>query len=169
MWNLSAAGREQAASLATEGFWARVEALHSSDEPKALQTGAPAAAMHGLNMAGHAGLREVERPAGRVGDYAAAVRAYLKGKSGIPGWESRDAASLRIGEAIRTLLDSGARVTAVISHGLVITLYMTALLGLSSAYDLWTQIPFAGHARIDPDTARLLQPFTSPAVRPRPD
>jgi broad specificity phosphatase PhoE len=132
--------------------------LVSSDEPKALATAAPAAARHGLRVVAVPELREVRRPREKIGDYAGAVREYLS--SGRPGWEPAREAAARVGGGIaRALAEHPGATIAAVSHGLVLTLYLSSLLGRDDRFPLWRTIGFTGWARVDPHGRRLLEGF----------
>jgi broad specificity phosphatase PhoE len=157
-WRLSAAGRVQADRLASAPFWSGVEVLVSSGEPKALATAAPAAERHGLRVVPVPELREVRRPLEKIGDYAGAVREYLS--SGRPGWEPADEAAARVARGFeRALADHPGGTIAAVSHGLVLTLWLAALLGRDDRFPLWRTIGFTGWARVDPRAPRLLEGF----------
>jgi broad specificity phosphatase PhoE len=157
-WRLSAAGRAQAGRLAAAPFWSGVEVLVSSDEPKALATAAPAAESRGLRVVALPELREVRRPPEKIGDYAGAVRAYLS--SGRTGWEPAHEAAARVaGGFERALAEHPGRTIAAVSHGLVLTLWLAALLGRDDRFPLWRTIGFTGWARVDPRGPRLLEGF----------
>ena len=157
-WDLSAAGVEQAQVLAGAPFWPGVQVLVSSDEPKALATATPAAARHGLDVLPLPELREVRRPAEKIADYAGAVREYLS--AGRAGWEPAHQAAARVGRGIEHVLaEHPGRTIAAVSHGLVLTLYVAALLGRDDLFPLWRTISFTGWARVDPQARRLLEGF----------
>ena len=159
-WRLSDAGAAQARKLAGAEFWPRVELLYSSDEPKAMDTARPAARRQGLVLRPLTRLREVRRPKDRLENYAAAVQAYLSGRGERYGWESLESAERRIWMSVgRVLRAHPGRNVAIVSHGLVLTLYACRLLDLADRYGFWKGIPFAGHARVDADSAVLLKGF----------
>jgi broad specificity phosphatase PhoE len=138
--------------------------LVSSDEPKALSTARPAVLRHRLELESLRELREVQRPAVRIPDYPAAVQTYLGGgnrdRQRPTGWEPRAAAEERVFGAITGLLERCSEPTvAVVSHGLLLTLYATHLLRLDDPFTFWNDIPFGGYARVDPTSGTLLEGF----------
>lgn len=162
-WSLSSLGLVQARQLATAYFWNRVGVIYSSDETKALLTVEPAVRSHGLRLRALSGLREVRRPAGHVPDYPAAVREYLTGRGEGLGWEPLESAERRIRRSMNRILRMPPRGTlAVVSHGLVLTLYACRLFGIHDLYAFWQRIPFAGYTRLDPDAETLLAEFRPP-------
>jgi broad specificity phosphatase PhoE len=165
-WRLSPGGREQALALAREPFWRQIRTLHSSDEPKAVQTAEPAARRHGLSLRAVPALREVRRPAGRLPGWEEAVRDYLTGTRGPESWESCAEADWRMAAAVaRILSEHPAGDVAIVSHGTVLALYACRLLGLEDRFAFWTTIPFAGWARVDPAARRLIRGFSIPPPR----
>ena len=159
-WGLSSTGAAQAEALARASFWPEIRALYSSDEPKAVATARPAAVSHGLRLRLVPGVREVRRPVGRLEDYDAAVRGYLGGTGRWPGWEPLAAAELRVWRSIGRILRAHPEgYVAIVSHGLVLALYACRLLGLRDRYGFWRTIPFAGWARVQPETGTLVKDF----------
>ncbi|MFN2433021.1 MAG: histidine phosphatase family protein [Gemmatimonadota bacterium] len=159
-WDLTARGRAPAEALAGAEFWPRVDLLLTSDERKAMATAAPAAARHGLTAVPEPGLREVRRPAGRIEPWEAAVRGYLEGRGEALGWEPAASAGSRIAASLgKALLEHPAATIAAVSHGSVLALYVGRLLGLEDVHALWSEIPFAAWASLDPDEPRLLRRF----------
>ena len=164
-WALSQRGREQAQTLARAPFWHDVRVLLSSDEPKALETAQPAAARHGLLLRGLPALREVRRPAGRLDDWEGTVREYLSGRPGPGGWEPYPDAARRAASAFDEILSAyPAGHLAVVSHGTLLTLYLSGLLALPDPFTFWATIPFAGWARLDPREPRLIRDFQAQPV-----
>jgi broad specificity phosphatase PhoE len=155
-WHLSPEGRTAAEALGAEPFWADVTAIASSTEPKAVGTAQRIAAPHGLPLRIEPDLREVARPWAGAG-YRELVRRYFAGEA-LDGWEPREQASARVRACIdRVVAASAGRDTAVVFHGLALTLYLAGLLGLDSgaAYDFWSDLRFPDLAIADLDAQRL--------------
>jgi broad specificity phosphatase PhoE len=132
-WQLTEQGRADAAELAGSRPWAEVTTVASSPELKARDTAAPVAEAAGSSLLIENDLREVERPQVRDG-YEELVRRYLTGGS-LVDWEPREAARARFAGAVARLVGQAAGDVVVVTHGLVISLY----LGLS--FEQWRQLP----------------------------
>jgi broad specificity phosphatase PhoE len=159
-WHLSPAGRSAAEALAAANSWPALARLYSSAEPKAIATAQRIAARNGLPLSIEPRLCEVERP-WTEDDYRELAHHYLRGEA-VEGWEERSAASKRIDGAVRDVVAAhGAADVGIVSHGLVLSLYLAGVLGLDgpATVDLWEGIDFADYAILDPSARRLLQPF----------
>jgi probable phosphoglycerate mutase len=119
---LNAVGRWQAARLAErlERFTPRIEALLSSDLPRATETAAPIAGALGLEV--HVDSSWRERSFGpfegkRVGE--ADLWRTATGSIDVPGVESADAFHARIARAITSVVGRfpGQTCVAVVTHG----------------------------------------------------
>lgn len=152
-WQLSAEGRAAAEQLAQAPVWKQLTLIASSPEPKAWATAKPIAAAAGLDLQEEADLREVSRPFAPINRtaYVALVQRYLAGEP-IPGWEPRDTARARIESCIARLVDRAIGPRAVVSHGLVLSLY----LGL--AHEEWQRVPLPAVAAVDRER-RLVRAF----------
>ena len=157
-WGLTERGRRQAQELAAAAFWPSVSLLLVSDEPKALATAEPAARRHGLRLETTPALREVRRPAGRLDDFAEAVRRYLERQpEAPPDWESADAAARRVAECLDEALAHRPDSTiAAVSHGTVLTLYLERLLGRDRAHEVWSGMGFGSCTRVDLERRALV-------------
>lgn len=159
-WHLSPEGRAAVDALADEPFWPQVRGIHTSAEPKAEATAQRIAARHALPIRIEPELREVERP-WTESDYADAVRRYLTGET-LGGWEPRGPALARARSCIDGIVKRHEGVdVAIVSHGLALTLYVAALLGLDGdkAHELWSRIRFPDVAALDPAAGRLERAF----------
>ncbi len=160
-WYLSPEGRAAAEALADEPRWANLRGLHTSPEPKAVATAQRIAARHGLPIRIEPDLREVERRTWADAGYADLVRRYLRGEA-VGDWESKAAAGRRVRACIdRIVARHRTSEVGVVSHGLVLTLYLADLLDLdgTAAYDLWTRMRLPDVAVIDPIAGRLEEGF----------
>ena len=159
-WHLSPEGRVAAESLAGEGGWAGLARLYSSPEPKAIATAQRIATRNALPLSIEAALHEVERP-WTDGDYRALARSYLRGEA-VEGWEGRDVATARIRRAIETIAAAhGEADVGIVSHGLILSLYLTDLLSLDGAatVELWDGIGFPDYALVDTVDLKLVRRF----------
>jgi broad specificity phosphatase PhoE len=157
LWHLSPEGRAGADALAGEPFWQDVERLLASSEPKAYGTGQRIAAKHGLPLRIEHDLREVSDRAWVAGGYEELVRRYFAGEN--VGWEPRDAALARVRACIEAIASTADGDVAVVAHGLVLTLYLSDLLGLDSpaAFELWSRIRFPDVCTLEGTT--VVRPF----------
>lgn len=162
-WPLSPDGEAEARALAEADFWADVDTLYSSPEPKALETVRPAAERYGLEVREDERLREVRRPAGWLDDYAGAVRRYLERPNEPPeGWEPAPDAEERMRAFVRTVKrEHPDGCVAVCSHGLALTLFLSALdRPPGGPFALWSGIGFGEVAVVEGDA--VLLPFGEP-------
>ena len=161
LWHLSAEGRAATDALADEGTlteaWNAIDRLYVSSEPKAIATAQRIAARHELPITIVHDLREVEGRAWVEQGYDEQVRRYFAGEP-VAGWEARDAAQARVTSAIEKI-ETGD--TAIVSHGLALTLYLAGLLDLDAeaAYEMWSSIAFPDVAIVDPAARTLVRPF----------
>lgn len=159
-WHLSPEGRAGASALGEDPCWADVALLYTSPEPKAVATAQRIAARNEKPIAIEHALREVARP-WTSGDYRELVRRYLAGDA-VDGWEARAAALDRVRAAVDAIHECHAdEDVGVVSHGLVLTLWLAELLGLDTAgtFGLWDRIRFPDVAVVDPDARTLERDF----------
>ena len=160
-WHLSEEGRTAIEALGREPRWGTLGRLYTSPEPKAVATAQRLAAPHGLLITIEAALREVEnRP--WVGEgYAEQVRRYLAGEAADP-WEAKAGALDRVRACLAGI--SGRHPegdVGVVSHGLVLTIYLADLVGLdgAAAHELWQRIRMPDVAVVDPVAATIERAF----------
>jgi len=160
-WPLSEQGFQQVRKLAELPFWSEVDLICTSLEPKALQTAQIVAERHSLPIEPAFDLRELRRTGDRVADYEAAVREVLENPTTcFHGWEPAGEAQTRIVTAIeRLLMLYEGETLAVVSHGLVLTLYLAYLTDTAPTLDLWHSLPFASATRVDPEARTVLNHF----------
>ena len=160
-WALSEPGIRQARQLAELPFWQDVQIICSSVEPKALQTAQIVAERRSLPVEPVFDLRELRRTEGFVLDYYAAVRQVLENPfKSFNGWEPAGEAQTRILTAIERLwmLHEGETLV-VVSHGLVLTLYLAYLTDSAPTLDLWHSLPFASAVQVNPEVRAILNRF----------
>ncbi len=162
-WHLSPEGRTAAETLAAEPYWSELRGMHTSVEPKAIATAQRIAAPNDLPIRIERELREVEGRVWVESGYETLVRGYLGGESP-DGWEPLDQARARVRGCIDGIVErhNGLHV-GIVSHGIVLTLYVSDVLGLSSseAVELWGSIRFPDVAMFDPEAKRFEQEFGS--------
>jgi broad specificity phosphatase PhoE len=133
-WELSEEGRSRAARLGASLRSYYPDAIVSSPEPKAQQTAAIVADILGLTFETVDGLQEHERSdVPFIGDsFQDAVADFFARPSfRVLGRETADQAHDRFAGALARILDPRARETlAVVSHGTVISLYVSRITAL---------------------------------------
>ncbi len=149
-WPLSEKGRRDASTLARRDFWRRIDLAFSSPEPKALQTAEPAARRWGIPLEIVDCLRELRRPR-LVQDYEKTVeRLFSDPEVSIVDMEPAAQAAERITRCIRGLVEAHSTQTlAVVSHGLVLTLFLAQLEGRWPTVAEWQSVPFTGLIVVD--------------------
>src|SRR5919197_3445278 len=156
-WQLSEAGRRDAASLARWEGWRGLRVIASSPEAKAVDTARPIAAAAELELVVEADLREAGRPSLPLVSrerHVAQVAAYLRGEP-LPGWEAPQEVTRRVTTCIERLLATASGDAAIVSHGLALSLY------LGSSFTEWERIPLPAVAVLDAATRRVIEPWTS--------
>lgn len=168
-WRLSGEGTTAAAELAHDPGWGEVALVATSPEPKARDTARPLAAARGAPLREEGGLREVRRrgtPLLPRPAYVELVGRFFAGEP-VPGWEPRDEARERIRAAVARALEEAGGPLVVVSHGLVLSLYLASLEG-RDVPDLaaWEAIPLPGVTLVDAGAGRLVRPFAGSVPRP---
>ena len=163
-WGLSREGEIAALALLQHPALSHVDVVVSSPEPKALATAGLLSAE--APVVTEPNLRELDRS--RLGwlrdenAYSAVVREILNhsGRS-VRGCERADDVQRRIAHAIDRIVEQYPHGTvAAVSHGIVLTLYLSWLLGLETpSLTLWQSIGFPDAAVVDPERRVVLQPF----------
>jgi broad specificity phosphatase PhoE len=157
LWRLSPRGVEQAAILAEQPFWAEVSLVVVSEEAKTYLTAQPAVERWQLPLMVEARFNELKRP-GWVGDYEGHVRsAFARPEASIGGWEAAQTALQRFLAGVAALppIPDG-RAVALVSHGLVLSLYRAKLLAQPYVEFVdWKRLGFAAVARTNLTTRSL--------------
>jgi len=160
-WHLSSEGRAGALALSEDPCWPDVTLVYTSPEPKAVATAQRVAAPHKLAIAIERDLREIDGRAWTSGEYRTVVQRYLAGET-VEGWEPRPAALDRMRAAIDAIaMRHSNEDVAVVSHGLVLTLWLTELLSLDAVgtFDLWSRTRFPDLAIVDLSTRQVERDF----------
>jgi len=161
-WELSDEGRSDAAALATSEVWRAVSGVATSPEPKALETARPIAAAAGVSPVAEPDLREVERdrmPVVGPKAYAQAVGEYFRNER--DDWEPREEATARIVRCINRLPANTTGPFCVVSHGLVLSLFLAEWARRPLSLDEWAAIPLPAVAIVDLAGRSLVTPFLS--------
>jgi broad specificity phosphatase PhoE len=168
-WLLSQEGMSQAQRLARKSFWREVAMIYSSGEPKASTTAAVVAAHTGLPWQTRSCLGELARHGYQPPDIAAyrsaVARMFSNPEQSIRGWERRVDAEERIVTCVQGLVTENLGSTiAVISHGIILTILVAHLTGLSELYELWREMDFASVAVLDTSRWTLKSSFSDDAL-----
>lgn len=160
-WRLSTTGAAEAEALTHERFWDEVEGVVLSSEPKTHRTVAPVLAQRSLPIRIDARFDELRRGSGWIDDYAARVEQVLAvPEQPIGGWESAASALARFLDGVAALTEQTERALALVSHGLVLSLYRAHLLGFNRVrFADWRALSFGAVAQADPVERLLLCDF----------
>ena len=130
--------------LSSQGWWdaralVRVlpvgALLMASREPKARQTLEPAGAVHTDGR-----FTEVTRDEPYEGDFRTRRGAYVIGTDH-PGWEPREQVVARFTDGVRFWsAQADGRPLVIASHGMAMTLWLTATVGLTDAGAFWADL-----------------------------
>jgi len=145
-WRLTKHGIDQVQNLASSGIFDSVDAIFSSDEPKALLTAAPFAKRVGNATIAVPEFRELDRGTRYLTDdeYLTSVSITLnEPNSNVEGWESNSDALYRFERGLSTLPSKYVfKEALIVSHGLILSLYFAQLLGIRDVYSRWKNLRF---------------------------
>jgi broad specificity phosphatase PhoE len=161
-WGLSERGAAEAAVLASTAEGWGIEAVYSSSEAKARATALIIGDALGLAVHVVDAFDELRFPewVGNADEFNELVRAVLEG--GTPALpkleplvdarmpERAEAAAERFAQGVR-IVEAGAMPAAVVSHGRILTAYVTRTCGVDEPYEFWRSIPMPGWTVIDLD------------------
>ena len=166
-WQLSLTGQAQAAALTEMTFWGNVEHVLVSSQIKTHLTVAPLLARRPIPVTVDNRFDEVQRP-GWVENYAAHVQAFFAAPHrAVCGWEPAAHALQRFLDGLHAHLQPNAPTTALVGHGLVLSLYRAYLLGLPTAdFAAWRQLGFAAVAEVELDGPTLMTDFNTAIASP---
>ncbi|MCC6456484.1 MAG: histidine phosphatase family protein [Caldilineaceae bacterium] len=165
VWRLSDRGNEQAAALAGAPFWAQVDRVVVSAEPKTLLTVAGVVERRKIPVWVDSRFDELRR-SGWIEDYAAQVeQVFAQPERSISGWEAAASVRMRVQSGLADLKRrfAGERM-ALVGHGICLSLLRAGLLGLPTA-DLshWRRLAFGSYAYVCLDPPAILQDFAQSA------
>ncbi len=157
-WSLSEKGRREAGILARQDFWRKVTMVLSSPEPKARQTARPAVRRWGIPFKVADCLHELRRPR-LIRNYQQVIaRFFSNPEQSIAGMETASQAAERITRCLKELVAAHPGQTmAVVSHGLVLTLF------LAQRDNRWPTVsegragPFTGLITVDTNTGHPIK------------
>lgn len=160
-WTLSERGIEESHALARISVGWNLAAVYSSTEPKAQATAlviGDAASQPVRVVEGFQELR-FDRWIPNADAFAEMIRGiFRQANVSVHGAESAGAAAARFAAAVR-IVEEGPFPAAVVSHGRVITAYLSQIQEVDEPFDLWRSIPMPGWACLDLDASKLIAPF----------
>lgn len=160
-WALDPAGSADLARMASLPHWGGVGRIVSSPEPKALLTAEAIRSRHELPPAAtFDDLREIHK-AGWTDRHDEVMAEFFRepGRPALPGWETASDALARFSACVDWLVAKGGDLILV-SHGVVLSLYLADLLGQSHVrYDDWRSIRMPDFALVNAAERRVVQPF----------
>jgi len=157
-WVLSERGIAEAQTLAgAAADWA-LEALYSSSETKARATALIIGDAVGLSVRVADAFDELRLAdwIDNADEFNDHVRAILEGGEPPRGDESSQEAAARFAAGVR-IVEEGPFPAAVVSHGRVLTAWLTSIGAIEDPFEFWRQIPMPGWALIDLDAPRTLR------------
>lgn len=160
-WRLSARGEEQARKLAAAPFWANVDRVVVSSEPKALATVADVVNARRLSVWIDSRFDELRR-SGWCENYGEQVAAvFAEPSRSVNGWEAAEAVRARVRTGLADLQSRFAGETlALVGHGLCLSLLRAAILGQATVdFSAWQRLIFGTYGSISLDPPRLLEDF----------
>ena len=162
-WTLSERGIAEARSLAKIAAGWGLEAVYSSVEPKTQATALIIgdAVGHGVRVVD--GLQELrfDHWISNADEFGEMIRDILEQPAvSTHGAERAIAAAARFAAAVE-MVAGGPFPAAIVSHGRVMTAYLTQLLKLDDPFATWRSIPMPGWACVDLDSPapKLIAPF----------
>ena len=147
-WNLTRAGRQSTLELAESQVFSKIEGIIHSSEKKAKQTADIIAKTLAVETYELPELDELRRNHNGLltnDEYRARVRLTLiDWEKNVPDWESGEDALSRFMEGVRRInIMFHSKNILVVSHGLVLTLYFSALTHFwKIAFERWAQLKF---------------------------
>lgn len=153
LWALGESSREDCVLLA-HALPPEISAIYSSEEPKAKETADVLGLRLGLPVDVDTRFGEVDRPQVWDRDYREVAAAYLAGREE-PGWEARSAVVTRFGGAVRQALAAASADVIVATHGLAMTLWVGAAVGLEDPVPWWRELTFPDAWRVDLETGSV--------------
>ena len=142
-WGLSDAGRTRATAFARHVDPGSARTVFTSEEPKAMQTGAALASAWGLDVQAIPGLHEHERPKAQMlsrEQFEDRIRQMFARPSDLVfGAESAERARRRFTTALMRLFVRSSEDVIVVSHGTVMTLFVAEATGVDP-FAFWKKL-----------------------------
>lgn len=143
-WQLSDTGYERARALAATITPRGVSCIHSSVEPKAVQTAEAFGDVFGVPIVQVPGLQEHERPGVPLMPSDVFERTietfFSRPSERVFGNESADQARRRFEQALVPLIDNSSGDLVVVTHGTVLTLIVASKNSIDP-FSFWKQLP----------------------------
>ncbi|HEY8171753.1 MAG TPA: histidine phosphatase family protein [Dehalococcoidia bacterium] len=162
-WTLSERGVTEAQALAGRAEGWGIEAVYSSSEAKARATALVIGDALGLPVHVVAAFDELRMPEwiSNADEFNEAVRTVLTGANDAhipllePLLDSRHAerasiAAGRFAEGVG-IVEQAALPAAIVSHGRILTAFLTQLCGIEEPFEFWRSIPMPGWTSVDLD------------------
>jgi broad specificity phosphatase PhoE len=163
-WGLSEQGQIQVNALLDATFWQGVSAVYASTQNKASEPARVIGTRYKIPVTALAALSEVQR--GTENFISASEfdqqlsRFFSSPNVSVAGWERATDALHRFDSTVENIrLSHKGKSFAVISHGTILSLYYSKLMGKSPMIDVWRTIGFAAVATVDLTTNQLIHPF----------
>jgi broad specificity phosphatase PhoE len=152
-WVLSDRGVAEAQAVASVATDWGLEALYASSEPKARSTALIVGDAVGLSVHVADAFDELRMNdwIDNADEFNEVVRAILEGPEPAGGHETADDAAARFAQGVR-IVEDGPFPAAVVSHGRIITSWLSQRGYIESPFDFWRQIPMPGWALLDLDS-----------------
>jgi len=160
-WNLSDEGRTRAKKIVEKLIEYHPEVIVSSDEPKAQQTAKIISEGLGLKYSVMKDLHEHDRrrvPFLDKDEFQTLVQEFFaKPDALVFGNETANQALVRFCGAVNSMLEySDAKTILIVSHGTVISLFVSWLTG-QSGYSFWKELGLPSFVVLDLQSKTLLQ------------
>jgi broad specificity phosphatase PhoE len=123
--------------------------LVASSEPKAIETLQPAGP-----VVSDPRFDEISRVEAYDDDFRRNRRAYVNGTD-LPDWEPREHVVRRFDAGVREHAEAASGPLVLASHGMAMTLWLTATIGLHDPGDFWAGLGFPDAHRVDLTTHRI--------------
>jgi broad specificity phosphatase PhoE len=159
-WSLSEQGKARAERLADILKLHPLDFLAASKEPKAVETARIIAARCGVDLRMLEGLHEHERssvPHLSKLEFETAVRKFFERPDTLVfGDETANQAHERFSDAMYSILSENTnRKIAIVTHGTVISLYVSRLTG-PPGFEIWSQLELPGFVVLDLQSNELI-------------
>lgn len=165
-WGLSEQGRAQVEGLCDAPFCKVIQAIYASDQPKAVEPATIMGTRCEVPVTTLRGLAEVGRGIEAylsAADYENALSRFFSfPETSVAGWERAVDALARFQSAIGEIMkERSTENIAVISHGMVLTLYTAMLDKEPPTLARWHDIDFATVTAVDMNKMQRLTPFVA--------
>ena len=160
-WQLSARGIQQATELAKASFWAEIDRVVMSSEPKTWLTVAHIVQARKLPVWIDCRFDELRR-SGWFEDYAAQVaKVFAQPTQSVSGWEPASSAQQRAQQGLADLQRRFPGETlALVGHGISLSLVRAGLLGLAQVdHEVWQRLSFGTYAVASLAPPAIIQDF----------